>query len=109
MSGRLGVLANNGHFRIFELKKDYVEDLQTSSEGSSEVEHTDKYVQYLHVRHSHTIEQPHQRRYPGSKETDNIISFEFTNLYTQNGRLAQSSFEAIRKSVYMHSNAVHRP
>ena len=87
-SGSLGVLGNNGTFRIYRTKKDYVDDTSTPEQDRSSREIHDQYVRQVRVQTLHTVEPYLQNpgRNKNREDADRIVSFDFMNIMTQKGR-----------------------
>ena len=86
----LGVLASNGHFRVHQLRKDYIENHASHAAKDTRKEQ-DVYARPLSVSHVHTVEHPPHSRRSGSKDRDqeelgHIVSFDFTNIFAPQQR-----------------------
>lgn len=70
--GYLGVLANTGELRVFNFRKEYIEDeIHTNPEGSPEL---------LQVRTCHNIERPFYDEKHGRSTDERVVSFDWLTL-----------------------------
>lgn len=71
-AGYLGVLSNTGEIKVYDFRKEYVDDKRyTNPAGSPEL---------LQVRHCHSIERPFYDERRGRSIDDRVISFDWVTL-----------------------------
>ena len=84
-SGSIGVLGNDGNFRTFQTKKDFLEPFSDSSNDNTPSSH----FQSIHVSRSDVIGQSRYHRRRGSRtvattENSRVVAFDFINLLSSN-------------------------
>ena len=83
--GSLGILGNDGNFRTFQTKQDFV----VANTDSPDEENSSGYVQSIHVSRSEVLGQTqyHRRRdsrMVGWTENERVVAFDFINLLSSN-------------------------
>lgn len=83
--GCLGVLSNTGHFKTYDIAKEYLSDEYRSSvdetlgQGSFE-----NYPEPIYTKYVRDISSPFNHPSRGCNETDRIVSFDFLNISPSN-------------------------
>lgn len=83
--GHLGVLSSNGHFKTYDIAKEYLSDEYRSSvdetlgQGSSE-----NYPEPIYTKYVRDICRPFNHPSHGCKESDRTVSFDFLNMSPSN-------------------------
>ena len=82
-SGCLGVLGNNGNFRIFNTKKDYVEKDNRETKGKD----FDSYVQSKYLHRTRVVDRARNHQRQGARsvdrgDSDRILAFDYCNITT---------------------------
>lgn len=83
--GCLGVLSSSGHFKTYDIAKEYLSEEYRSSvdetlgEGSFE-----KYPEPIYTKYVRDIRSPFNHPSRGFKESDRVVSFDFLNFSASN-------------------------
>ena len=83
--GCLGVLGNTGHFKTYDIAKEYLSEEyrasvdETLGQGSFE-----NYPEPIFTRHVRDVRSPYDHPTRGSKDSDRVVSFDFLNMNASN-------------------------
>jgi WD40 repeat protein len=83
--GCLGVLANTGHFKTYDMAKEYTaEEYRSSMDETLGHGSLRSYPEQIYTKYVRDVFSPFDHPTRGYKESDRVVSFDFLNLNTSN-------------------------
>jgi WD repeat-containing protein mio len=83
--GCLGALSNTGHFKAYDIAKEYVsEDYRASLDETLGRGSSQNYPERIYTKYVRDIRGPFDHRTRGCSETERIVAFDFLNISASN-------------------------
>ncbi|PLB45674.1 WD40 repeat-like protein [Aspergillus steynii IBT 23096] len=83
--GCLGVLANTGHFKTYDIAKEYLsEEYRSSMDETLGQESLKNYPEQIYTKHVRDVHSPFNHSSRGYAEFQRVVSFDFLNMSVSN-------------------------